>query len=417
MALMHCLFLRLRAFKTSQEPRARGHDASRGLVYLPAHSNHGIGGACTGMPHPPPAGGDDAESAAAAQAQVERTGEEVCVNRSDSVGGAGASGGQEMGAWAGGVAVDAGDEGDGFGLGDSSEDEQTWCTLWMLYVKSICRMVHDDRYSLVAAPAMHLLERALLSADVAVPYAHAWRDCYNQIIFPIVQAKFKSAGPASAGSAPSAAEALCLSTLLLLCKSFRNNLETIIHLPELHMVWLKLLGLIEALKYRIVAKQRDAVSNDIVLVLKEMLHAMHSDKTFKQVQQASGQDMWALTSTVIDAFCPDLKMELMTTSPAQAPAGAHAGGAPEAGLLMPRAPDSAGEAAAESCAVGPPLAGQRSASGSSAAGALHAHGDAVGTSGQEAGGSGGPNTGNSVGASVPCAANAGGSSSDDASRA
>lgn len=31
--------------------------------------------------------------------------------------------------------------------------------------------------------------------------------------------------------------------------------------------------------------------------------------------RASGQDMWALTSTVIDAFCPDLKVELMSNSP------------------------------------------------------------------------------------------------------
>lgn len=31
--------------------------------------------------------------------------------------------------------------------------------------------------------------------------------------------------------------------------------------------------------------------------------------------RASGQDMWALTSTVIDAFCPELKAELMSGSP------------------------------------------------------------------------------------------------------
>ena len=31
------------------------------------------------------------------------------------------------------------------------------------------------------APALQMLERALLCADVPVPYAHAWRDCYNQV--------------------------------------------------------------------------------------------------------------------------------------------------------------------------------------------------------------------------------------------
>ena len=44
-------------------------------------------------------------------------------------------------------------------------------------------------------------------------------------------------------------------------------------------------GLIEALKHRIVAPQRDAVSNDIVMVLKEMLQGIHTDKSLKQVQQ------------------------------------------------------------------------------------------------------------------------------------
>jgi hypothetical protein len=60
-------------------------------------------------------------------------------------------------------------------------------------------------------------------------------------VFPIVSAKFKSASASSAPAAASATEALCLSTLLLLCKSFRNNLHAIIHLPELHMMWLRLL--------------------------------------------------------------------------------------------------------------------------------------------------------------------------------
>ena len=35
----------------------------------------------------------------------------------------------------------------------------------------------------------------------------------------------------------------------------------------------------------------------------------------RMASRASGQDMWALTSTVIDAFCPELKVELMSGSP------------------------------------------------------------------------------------------------------
>ena len=91
-------------------------------------------------------------------------------------------------------------------------------------------------------------------------------------------------------------------------------------------MWLRLLGLLEALKHRIVDKQRDSVSNDIVVVLKEMLMAMQEDALFTKLQRESGQDMWALTSTVIDAFCPDLKTELM-------PGGSG-------GSLLPAAPDT-----------------------------------------------------------------------------
>ena len=36
---------------------------------------------------------------------------------------------------------------------------------------------------------------------------------------------------------------------------------------------------------------------------------------WRMTSRASGQDMWALTSTVIDAFCPELKVELMSGSP------------------------------------------------------------------------------------------------------
>ena len=34
--------------------------------------------------------------------------------------------------------------------------------LWMLYVKSICRIAHDERCALVAESALEQLERALL---------------------------------------------------------------------------------------------------------------------------------------------------------------------------------------------------------------------------------------------------------------
>ncbi|KAJ1472427.1 hypothetical protein T484DRAFT_1840460 [Baffinella frigidus] len=201
---------------------------------------------------------------------------------------------------------------------------------------------------------------------------NAWRDCYDQILFPIVSGKLKAAAAAAAGNA--ADEEVCIRSVLLLCRSFRQNLHVIILLPEMHMLWLRLLGLIEvpsrclepmnmlwlrllglikvlllviiilpemhmlwlrllglveAFKHRIRAVQRDAVTNDV---------AMHSDPSFQKaqhasgqdmwvqhasgqdmwvltstVQHASGQDMWVLTSTVLETFCPDLKSELMPT--------------------------------------------------------------------------------------------------------
>lgn len=73
----------------------------------------------------------------------------------------------------------------------------------------------------------------------------------------------------------------------------------------------RLLGLMEAFKHKIRAPNRDQTSEAIVQVLKEMLQTMHSDEIFQRVQEKSGQNMWALTSTVIDAFCPDLRGEIM----------------------------------------------------------------------------------------------------------
>ena len=104
-----------------------------------------------------------------------------------------------------------------------------------------------------------------------------------------------------------------MRSVLLLCRSFQSNLHVIIHLAEMHMLWLRLLGLIEAFKHRIRAPQRDPVTADVVLTLKAMLQAMHADPAFQRVQQASGQDMWVLTATVLETFCPDLKSELMPT--------------------------------------------------------------------------------------------------------
>jgi hypothetical protein len=60
---------------------------------------------------------------------------------------------------------------------------------------------------------------------------------FAQILFPIVSAKFKQASGGASGQKQQ--ETVCLYTLLLLCKSFRNNLHIIIHLPDLHMLWLR----------------------------------------------------------------------------------------------------------------------------------------------------------------------------------
>jgi len=61
----------------------------------------------------------------------------------ETAGGGGSGGG-------GGEGMEIGDEEDGFALGDTADDEQTWCMMWMLYVKSVCRIAHDERYALVA---------------------------------------------------------------------------------------------------------------------------------------------------------------------------------------------------------------------------------------------------------------------------
>jgi hypothetical protein len=330
MQLMHCLFLRLRACRCVRDHAAA--EAKYPRVYLPRRHlrRQGLGG---------PQGELQGGAVEAAGGASVGPGDAAGVGSEEKGAGVGHAGGVGQDASATGVAGATGksacdeesrgleleDEGEEtFGIGDSADDEQTWCMLWMLYVKNICRMAHDQRYLLVAHSAQDLLEEALLCWEVQVPFAHAWRDCYNQIIFPIVSAKFKAAS--TGGGTLSDAEALCLSSLLLLCKSFRNNLRAIIHLPELHMMWLKLLGLMEALKHRIIARHRDPVSNEIVQVLKEMLHAINEDPAFKKAQRESGQDMWALTSTVIDAFCPDLKKELMTASSPHAQASKPVGG-------------------------------------------------------------------------------------------
>ena len=65
-------------------------------------------------------------------------------------------------------------------------------------------------------------------------------------------------------------------------------------------------GLIEAFKHRIVAPQRDAVSNDIVLVLKEMLQAIHTDKSLKQVQQCVPSFLYSAPCPA-RVFCRGLK--------------------------------------------------------------------------------------------------------------
>ena len=156
----------------------------------------------------------------------------------------------------------------------------------------------------------------LASDSVSMKNPLAWRICFEKLLLPLLDsvANFPlTTVPTSPSSSASASPAydIAVKAASLLFQVFLHHLDTLLLSPDFTVLWLRLLGSIHKHTHSSVSgsgESRAAVH--FIESLKNVLLVMQASGVWDDVQQRSGQDVWALTTQSIDQFKPEWRDEL-----------------------------------------------------------------------------------------------------------
>lgn len=185
---------------------------------------------------------------------------------------------------------------------ERKEAERT--DLWLYSLQGFCNLCGDSRPE-VRRRAMECLQGALLSTQVNIESALAWRICFEKLLIPLLDhiARFR-VDPAS--SSPTAAKTadgangmtgqdpnqtsgpfdIRLKGATVLFQTFLHKLEIVASLPDFHIFWLKFIGSMER---HMKGAPGESVSVHFTESLKNILLVMHASGTFDHASKRSGQ--------------------------------------------------------------------------------------------------------------------------------
>jgi len=179
---------------------------------------------------------------------------------------------------------------------------EEWWEMWLCSLKAVRSIMCMTENRKVAMYALAVLQKALSSPDPQVKCADAWRLCFEQILFPLVTDLVKNRGTQVMLS-----EDEGMKAFMLLSRMFLHHLHTLASSKDFHILWLRVIGLMaDCVK----APGKLGLAEMVLESLKNMLLVMQADNIFEEATKKTGQELWPLTWTVIDSFCPELREEL-----------------------------------------------------------------------------------------------------------
>eukprot|EP01102_Stenamoeba_stenopodia_P011381 TRINITY_DN3491_c1_g1_i2.p1 TRINITY_DN3491_c1_g1~~TRINITY_DN3491_c1_g1_i2.p1 ORF type:complete len:540 (-),score=87.88 TRINITY_DN3491_c1_g1_i2:28-1647(-) len=190
-----------------------------------------------------------------------------------------------------------------------TNEAEVWTGYWLPVLQGFCCLCRDGRQD-VRNYAMTYLQRMLLSSDIQQLSPDAWRNCFEQVLFPLLTELLKPfSESATATNDTMGVEETRLRASVLLSKIFLQYLPKLTLLPDFHKLWLQILHFIEIYMK---ADRSDLLAEAIPEALKNILLVMTATGVLQPgAKTASGEDIWKLSWGAIDAFCPSLKDEIV----------------------------------------------------------------------------------------------------------
>ncbi len=137
----------------------------------------------------------------------------------------------------------------------------------------------------------------------------AWKKCFDMLLLPLLIDISQTDTLPPGHKAGDAKFDLRLRVSTLLFRVFLQRLPTLSALPDFHIFWLKFVGVLERHMKRTKTPD-DSLSLHFTESLKNVLLVMYTSNVFQMASQRSGQDLSALTWSVIGSFRPDLRQQL-----------------------------------------------------------------------------------------------------------
>jgi len=176
---------------------------------------------------------------------------------------------------------------------------QGWCPL----LQGIARLCCDHRKH-IRTHAVAYLQRALLVHDLQTLTGIEWEECFERVLFPLLDQLLNPNLGQGFGSI-GAVEEIRMRAATLLSKVFLHHLSVLSGLGSFIRLWQSVLGFMH--KY-MTAGDSDLLAEAVPETLKNILLVMDSAGCF--ASKDSTDELWRITWEKIDSFLPDMKDEL-----------------------------------------------------------------------------------------------------------
>jgi len=184
-------------------------------------------------------------------------------------------------------------------INNVADEAEVWKQYWLPVLSGFRALCVDMRQD-VRNHAMTFLQRTLLSSHIQFLSPQAWRNCFQQVLFPLLTDLLTS-------FSNNDIEETRLRASVLLSKIFLQYLPKLTLLDDFLTLWLEILSFFE--RY-IKADFSDRLAEEIPEALKNIMLVMSATGIFKG--DANGQEIWDLSWKTIDCFCPHLKADFLS---------------------------------------------------------------------------------------------------------
>ncbi|KAI5296095.1 GDP/GTP exchange factor for ARF [Ascosphaera acerosa] len=185
------------------------------------------------------------------------------------------------------------------------EQDEAWAAYWSPMFSSLTTQCLNPSRQ-IRHHALTILQRALLSSDIATSDHKEWASIFNEVLFPLVERLLK---PEVYRCDPVGMAQTRVQAAMLLCKVFLHYLVLLSEWDQMTQLWLRILDLLDRMMN---SGQDQSLAEAIPESLKNILLVMASGGYIRRPRDdPSKEQLWTETQKRLGRFLPSLFEEVL----------------------------------------------------------------------------------------------------------